>query len=255
MVPRPPMPAPGRAPSWQRPQPPAPPALTGEVMPPSPPQQAFSLGQAQVRLTPTEPAWPQTVTLGPGGVPAGGAAARPQGPWQVEGPAAAPLLPRRTPEQRLQALHGHGHERHGSQTTLAEQEGRLRTGRAPDGRPSPTKQATRFDSPEAELDAVTRADAVMQQLRRGGLLPPNVITAPTPGGTRLPYIPRQSVFVTGFPGGYGSGLRASGKSTNMVMAPTGQLPNAEVRFEIDPLGRWHLVSQFPSGKPVTPIPP
>ena len=56
---------------------------------------------------------------------------------------------------RVRALRGHGDARHGTQTTIEQQTTRVLTEQAPDGRKARTSRATRFDSPEAQLDAVT----------------------------------------------------------------------------------------------------
>jgi hypothetical protein len=57
---------------------------------------------------------------------------------------------------------GHGHSRHGHQTTDAQQAERIRTGIAPDGVWAPTNRATRFRSPEAEAEAFDRGRAELE---------------------------------------------------------------------------------------------
>src|SRR5690606_1418075 len=53
---------------------------------------------------------------------------------------------------------GHGHEDHGSQTTAADQARRVETGTTPSGRTTfKGKPSSRFNSPEAELEALGRA--------------------------------------------------------------------------------------------------
>jgi hypothetical protein len=52
---------------------------------------------------------------------------------------------------------GHGYADHGAHTTPAQQAKRVETGVAPSGRISPAERATRFDSHEAQLEAVGRA--------------------------------------------------------------------------------------------------
>lgn len=156
-----------------------------------------------------------------------------------------------TAEQQVQALPGHGHGRHGTQTTLPQQEHRLRTGNTPDGDYLPTSTATRFSSPEAELDAVTRAAQRVRARDAAGMLP-HTMPGPPPDSLRQMRLARTDIVVTGFPGGYGSGLRRSGKGANMTITPTGQFPNAVVVFDRDPLkGEWKPVSQYPTDRAVT----
>jgi hypothetical protein len=57
----------------------------------------------------------------------------------------------------LQGVEGHGHARYGVHTTLTQQETRIQTKIAPDGEKAPTSRATIFDSNQAELEAVRRA--------------------------------------------------------------------------------------------------
>ena len=243
----------GRQPSYMRQPPPPPPALQGEILPP---RQTMSLGGVQVRLAPTAPTWPQTVTAGPDRVPVGGTQVpQPQGPWQVDAPPEVPRLPRRTPGQQAEALPGHGDTRHGDRTTLPQQDTRLRTGMTPDGEFVPTSKATRFDSPEAQLDAVRRAIELQEARERAGLVRDLAIRLRPPGSAKPAVLPREPVVVTGYPGGYGSGLRRQGSGPGMRTVPTGQWPNARVVLERDPTTGWRPVTQFPTNEPPTPTPP
>ena len=229
-----------------------PPALTGEVLPLD---QPVTLGGVQVRQAPAQPAWPQTTTVRLGRVGTDGPSVQSVQPREPPQLAPPPEPPPPTAEQQVQALPGHGHARHGTHTTLAEQEQRLRTGRAPDGKRSPTGQATRFDSHDAELDAVTRATTEMAARERAGLLPRDVIVAHPQGSRLRPTLPSVRLVVTGRPGGYGSGLRAGGSRSSVTLIPTGQLPSARVTFERDPLRGWIPVTQFPTAEPPTPLTP
>lgn len=227
----------------------APPTLAGDVLPPN---QSFALGGTQVRQAPVQPAWPQTVTAGPNRVDMNGPSVQPRKPPQLTPPPEPPPPP--TAEQQVQAAPGHGHVRHGEQTTLAEQEHRLLTDIAPDLKRAPANVATRFDSHEAELDAINRAAARMKARDSAGKTS-HTMRLPPPGSPREARLARTTIVVSGHPGGYGSGLRRTGSGASMVVTPTGQFPNALVVLDRDPLtGEWKPVSQYPTNKPVTPPP-
>jgi RHS repeat-associated protein len=160
-----------------------------------------------------------------------------------------------TPEEEAQALAGHGHDRHGSQTTTAQQTTRVQTGVAPDGATANTSRATRFDNPEAELDAVRRAQARTNARVASGAVSTAIVVAPN-GTARLP---RDASTVSGHPGGYGSGVEVQrNPTTNQPLPgrpvqPTGQDPNAQVVLQYQPsTGTWEPVTQYPTNNPVTP---
>ena len=160
-----------------------------------------------------------------------------------------------TAQQRVEDLPGHGHNRHGSQTTIQQQTTRVQTKIAPDGEVAATPVATKFDSAEAELDAVQRAQARTAQGVANGQVSNTIEVAPN-GTAKLPV---DRSIVTGFPDGYGSGVEVirdpiTGKPLpGRPVQPTGQLPNAKVILQYNPAtGSWDPVTQFPSGDPVTP---
>jgi hypothetical protein len=62
------------------------------------------------------------------------------------------------------AKHGHGHAEHGSQTTAIQQERRIVTGIKPSGElGNPTSKASKFLSPEAEVEALDSGRAKLEQ--------------------------------------------------------------------------------------------
>ena len=155
-----------------------------------------------------------------------------------------------TADELTKALPGHGNARHGTQTTIMQQTTRVQTGLAPDGKIAPTTMATRFDSSEAQLDAVNRALSRTNARDANGLIPHEIAVAPN-GSARLP---RDQSVVTGYSGGYGSGVQLQKPvAPGRPVTATGQLPNALVVLERQPAtGQWHPVTQYPTNKPVTP---
>ncbi|RSM77061.1 hypothetical protein DL991_21155 [Amycolatopsis sp. WAC 01375] len=69
------------------------------------------------------------------------------------------------------AQEGHGHSRHGYQTTDAEQATRVRTGIAPDGLPAKAGRASRFRSAQAEAEALGRGRTELEAHLRDGKVP------------------------------------------------------------------------------------
>ena len=106
-------------------------------------------------------------------------------PQSPQLPAPEPMASPLTAAEQVEALSGHGNARHGSHTTVAEQEARVLTHRAPDARRAPTPVATRFDSPEAQLDSVSRGLSRVQALDEAGLVS-HAITVDRKGIARLP---------------------------------------------------------------------
>jgi hypothetical protein len=140
---------------------------------------------------------------------------------------------------------GHGHGRHGAQTTEGEQIRRVQTGETPDGNRSPTSKATRFDSHAKEVEAVERAKAKepwngQPEYRPNGQ--PNRVNAVVPDG----------------PEGYGEGVEVQRDANSQPLPgrpvqPTGRQPNANVVFEYNPeTGEWDPVTQYPTDDPPTP---
>ncbi|MBO0720501.1 MAG: PAAR domain-containing protein [Blastocatellia bacterium] len=164
-----------------------------------------------------------------------------------------PAVP--TVSEEVANLPGHGHARHGAQTTIAEQTVRAQTGVAPDGKNAPTDVATKFDSDAAEFDAVQRAQQrTANRIANGQLRTPIIVNSQ--GKARLP---TDVSVVTGHPGGYGSGVKVmTDPATDdplpgRPVQPTGQYPNAKVVLRYNPLtGKMEPVTQYPTDDPVTP---
>jgi len=168
-------------------------------------------------------------------------------------PPPKPVTP--TAAERVANLPGHGNARHGSHTTIAQQTTRVQTGIAPDGKMAPTSRATKFDTPEAELDAVSRA----QQRTANRVATGQKSTAIQVDSNGRAKLPRDESVVTGHPGGYGSGVEVVRNPTTgqplpgRPVQPTGQDPNALVVLEYKPAtNTWEPVTQYPTNKPVTP---
>lgn len=181
-----------------------------------------------------------------------GKTAEPQRPLLPDGRAVAPERP--PVSEEVQTLSGHGHARHGWQTTPVQHDARVRTGMAPDGEYAPTPRSTRFDSPEAESDAVARARARTTQRVATGKQ--STVIEVGPDGTAE--LPRDKSVVTGYPGGYGSGVEVArdpitGKPLpGRPVVPTSQYPNAHVVLQFNPAtGTWDPVTQFPTNMTVT----
>ena len=128
------------------------------------------------------------------------------------------------------------------------------TGVAPGGESMLTNRATRFDSDAAEIDAVQRAQARTAQRSATGQLSQAIAVAPD--GTAC--LPRDVSVVTGYPGGYGSGVEVvrdpvTGQPLpGRPVQPTGQDPNALVVLQYDPQSQtWRPVTQYPTNLPVT----
>ena len=183
----------------------------------------------------------------------GGQKLLPPGP--TEGQKLLPPGPEPTPQEQAEALPGHGHDRHGSQVTTAEQVTSVQTGLRPDG--ATTKKpgrATTFDSPEVEVDAVKQAQDVAAQRDAAGTADHTITVAPK-GAAKLP---RQAISAPGPPQGTGSGVEVIRDANGNPLPgrptqPTGQMPNSTVILERDPLtGKWNPVTQYPDDEPVTP---
>ena len=173
------------------------------------------------------------------------------------------------------AQEGHGHARHGFETTDAQQAERVRTGRYPDdpigplpAARKPAGRASRFTSPEAEAEALGRGRHSLNRRLREGTVPthPDPVTgAPTyvdPVNGKPVRV--EAPVTTNRPGGFGTSQvpqRNPPPSNAAVLDPaTGQripiqsptpLPNASTVFEHVPsTGQWHPVTYFPEPAPI-----
>jgi hypothetical protein len=161
---------------------------------------------------------------------------------------------RQRAEQSVQNLPGHGHARHGYQTTIVQQMTRVRTGIAPDGIRATTSRATRFDSPEAELEAIGKARKIVAHRVANGQISYWDVD---PRGVVRPHW--ETVVVDGRRGGYGSGIEVQRDPSTGIplpgrpVQPTGQDKNARVRLQYNPAtGTWDPLTQYPTNEPVTP---
>jgi uncharacterized Zn-binding protein involved in type VI secretion len=152
-------------------------------------------------------------------------------------------------------LPGHGHARHGAQTTIAEQTRRVQHDIAPDGEYAPTDRGTKFDSHAAELDAVHRAE----QRTAHRIATGQQSTALIVRSNGKVALPQDVSVVSGHPGGYGSGVEVmrdpltGNPLPGRPVQPTGQYPNAKVVLRYNPItGKMEPVTQYPTNDPVTP---
>ncbi|ONF72135.1 hypothetical protein AVR91_0211365 [Amycolatopsis keratiniphila subsp. keratiniphila] len=161
------------------------------------------------------------------------------------------------------AQEGHGHGRHGYQTTDGQQATRVRTGMAPDGLAAPASRASRFRSAQAEAEALGRARAQLEADLRDG----TVVSYTDPvTGQQLYVHPvtgkpvRHRVLVTtNDPRGFGESAqvarRVGGPSSPLALDANGnRIPdlvvapqkNARVVYEYAPnANEWRPVTYFP----------
>lgn len=161
------------------------------------------------------------------------------------------------------AQEGHGHERHGHQTTDAEQATRVATGVAPGGDTAPAGRASRFRSPQAEAEALGRASSQLEADLQSGAVPS--YTDPVTGdqvyvnpANGQPV--RRSVLVTtNDPRGFGDSAqvarRVGGSSSPYVLDAAGNRiadpvvapqMNARIVYEYVPnANEWRPVTYFP----------
>jgi hypothetical protein len=158
--------------------------------------------------------------------------------------------------------HGHGHARHGGQTTDAQQEWRALTKQAPDGSVVAGGRASRFRDARSEVEALMHARAKLREKLKAGLVPGQY--DPTTGRTR--YVnaagqPRRVTVVVrcGRPEGYADrayvAQRESGSSSpylyddeghRIVVVDESPQMHASVTFEYVPsLDEWHPLTYFP----------
>ncbi len=159
---------------------------------------------------------------------------------------------------------GHGHGRHGNQTTDIQQAERVVTGRYPDDPPTgplppgqnPARRASRFGSPEAEAEALARgradlnAQLAAQSAANGGTPPP--YSDPV---SRVPMRIR-SVVETSRPEGFGSSQVAltgpdgqptlDGSGNRVSVADPSRLGHARIVWEyVRSIDEWRPVTYFP----------
>ena len=171
------------------------------------------------------------------------------------------------------AQHGHGHARHGWQTTDAQQAERVVSGRFPDQIPSeapggpPRARASRFASPQAEAEALGRGRRALQRDLDAGAVPAH--RDPTTSAPRYvdpvtgEPVRHEAVVTTQRPGGFGtsqvvrrqpppSTALAPDAAGNRVAVPSSTpLPNATVVHEYVPsTGEWRPVSHYPEPAPL-----
>jgi hypothetical protein len=146
------------------------------------------------------------------------------------------------PTNPKKASHGHGHADHGAQTTAADQAKRVETGETPGGRTTPKgRPASRFRSPEAEVEALGRA---RRKLDADG--PPKFDSVTGEPNRRMYDVETTS------PGGFGTRhipkKDAAGKALKPYAAEADPsiLRRARVIFEYVPSkDAWHPVTYFP----------
>lgn len=171
------------------------------------------------------------------------------------------------------AQHGHGHARHGWQTTEAQQADRVVSGRFPDQLPTevpggpPRARASRFASPQAEAEALGRGRRALQRDLEAGAVPAHL--DPVTGASRYvdpvtgEPVRHQAVVTTKRPGGFGtsqvvrrqpppSTALAPDAAGNRVAIPSSTpLPNATVVHEYVPsTSEWRTVSHYPEPAPL-----
>ena len=171
------------------------------------------------------------------------------------------------------AQHGHGHGRHGWQTTDAQQADRVVSGRFPEQHPTeapggpPRARASHFGSPQAEAEALGRGRRALQRDLDAGTVPTHldpVTGAPTyvDPVTGEP-VRHEALVSTNRPGGFGnsqvvrrqpppSTALAPDTAGNRVAVPSSTaLPNATVVHEYIPsTGKWRTVTHYPEPAPL-----
>ncbi|WP_248846469.1 polymorphic toxin-type HINT domain-containing protein [Amycolatopsis regifaucium] len=158
---------------------------------------------------------------------------------------------------------GHGHGRHGYQTTDGQQATRVRTGIAPDGSSAPAGRASRFRNAQAEAEALGRAASKLEANLRDGAVPS--YTDPVTGKP-LYFDPASGVPVrhrvlvtTDDPRGFGESAqvarRVGGPSSPFVLDANGnRIPDlvvtpqktARVVYEyVRSANEWRPISYYP----------
>lgn len=161
------------------------------------------------------------------------------------------------------ATEGHGHGRHGFDTTDAQQAERVRSGRYPDdpigpiqGQRTPAQQASRFTTPQAEAEALGRGRRELDRRLAAGNVPGagNGFVNPATGVPQRVRIDGAPMRTTR-PGGYGDAQVRQMNGNQPVMDPNGGfqatpgptgLTDARVIYEFVPsTGQWRPVTYFP----------
>jgi hypothetical protein len=158
---------------------------------------------------------------------------------------------------------GHGHARHGHQTTEAQQALRVSTGIAPDGVLAPTRRASHFRSPEAEAEALGRARRQLHEDLRNGIIQPYVdhrtgeesFVHPTTGEPKRHALVVRTTDPRGFGNSAQVARRVAGPGTPYLKDSAGNLVpervggprmTAFVVFEyVQSLGAWRELSYYP----------
>jgi hypothetical protein len=159
------------------------------------------------------------------------------------------------PVNPKKATVGHGHAEHGWETTLAQQEQRIRTGALPSGATGkPPAQASWFRSPEAEAEALTLGRRKLEADVSAGAAPKYTVNPATgvPEPTRHPVQVASSDPVNGF----GQRVYRQMSGGKPVKDPlTGQYvpvldPNPQLHARIV----WEYVPSIDNWRPVTYFP-
>ena len=166
------------------------------------------------------------------------------------------------------STHGHGHARHGSQTTSMEQAEGVRSGMRPDGTTgSPLSTTSRFRSPEAEAEALGRGRRLLNEKLRSGTVqndfPDPVTGTPTyvDPVTGSPTRVKIDNVTTNDVRGYGDGFIAERDAVtnqiihpdpanptyrNPVPNPANPLMKADIVYEYVPsTGKWEPLTYYP----------
>lgn len=130
----------------------------------------------------------------------------------------------------------HGHADHGFQTTLEQQTVRVQTGVTPSGRDSIVGRATRYETPELELEASGRARRILSETT-----PPTM----TPKGASGALSPSQVSYVVAHPKGqFGQGVELLGQGQQVQSV--GPCSKARVVFRFNPTtGKWGQYTSYP----------
>jgi hypothetical protein len=137
----------------------------------------------------------------------------------------------------------HGHADHGFQTTIEQQTERVQTGRTPSGRNSRPRRATKYDTPELELEAHGRARRLLADAS-----PPTMKTDPRTGN-QIPN--RVSYEVTRPKGAFGGGVETVNDAhgnplPGRPVQDAGPYRSAIVVFEFNPAtGQWGQYTSYP----------
>ena len=137
----------------------------------------------------------------------------------------------------------HGHADHGFQTTLEQQAVRVQTGVTPSGRDSIVGRATRYETPELELEASGRARRMLDVEN------PPTMMAKGAGGVLAPYNVGYKVERSGGHFGRGVELLPDSNGQPLPGRPVRRVEScarANVVFKFNPAtGKWGQYTSFP----------